>query len=87
MMATFFCLALVILLKASEKELVKRLIREAESRPLIADYASNEETLSKRIKELIEEREPLYLAAADIIIDTDEKSPYQIANEIMEKIK
>jgi shikimate kinase len=68
----------VVYLKASEDILYERL-KKSRNRPLM-------ETEDKRkvIQELIEEREPLYLAVADVTITTDGRSAQDVAKEIYE---
>ena len=64
---------LCIYLKASVETLLSRLEGEAEWRPLADD----------RFAERLEQRQPLYDAAAHITIETDGLSPEQIADEII----
>ena len=64
---------LCIYLKATVETLWARLDGNTESRPLADDLFA--ERLAKR--------EPLYEAAAHVIIDTDDLSPEQIADEII----
>jgi shikimate kinase len=69
----------VVYLKASVDILYERL-KKSRNRPLM-------ETDDKRkvIEELMEMREPLYLAVADIIITTDGRSAQDVAREIYEQ--
>lgn len=67
---------LVIYLKTSPDEIYNRIKNETH-RPLLAKKFSVE-----RITDIIKKREPNY-EKADVIIDTDNKSPYNIANEIL----
>lgn len=67
---------LVIYLKTSPDEIYHRIKNETH-RPLLAKKFSVE-----RITDIIKKREPNY-EKADVIIDTDNKSPYNIANEIL----
>ncbi len=67
---------LVIYLKTSPDEIYNRIKNETH-RPLLAKKFSVE-----RITDIIKRREPNY-EKADVIIDTDNKSPYNIANEIL----
>lgn len=69
----------VVLLKTSVPEMIRR-IRLNDRRPL-ASRRSDEE-----ITALYEKRKPLYEAAADIIVDTSEKSREEVAKEIMERM-
>lgn len=70
----------VIYLKASPEEIFDR-IKNQTHRPLLAKNFSIE-----RIKEIIKKREPNYLKA-DVTIDTDGKTPYDIVVEILGVIK
>ena len=40
-----------------------------------------------KIRTLLEERDPFYMAAADVVITVDDKSFEQILNEIEEHVK
>ncbi|MDE7326288.1 MAG: shikimate kinase [Lachnospiraceae bacterium] len=66
----------VIYLKASEEETVKRLSGDT-TRPILAG-----EDLRVKVHRLLEERMPLYKAAAHYTLETDGKSFYEIINEI-----
>lgn len=55
---------------------------EIKKRPLIP----NNVTISY-IKEMMEIREPYYTNAADLVIDTDNKTPEEIAGEIINSLK
>ena len=39
-----------------------------------------------RIQGMMKDREPYYLKHADVVVDTDGKSPYEIAGEILEAV-
>ena len=52
-----------------------------DTRPLL----QTEDPKSK-IRELLEDRKERYELAADIIIDTDDKEPWQIADEIIDAL-
>lgn len=69
-------LGCVVYLRATEDSLVKRLDSDTK-RPLLAGA-----DLSSRIHELRLQREDIYLSAADIVVDTDDKTFAQIYNEI-----
>ncbi len=68
----------VIYLKASVTEVLKRLAGDT-TRPLLAGSDFAEKT-----KVLLEQREPVYEEAADIVIDTTTKDVNGIIEEIME---
>ena len=67
---------LVVYLKASPEEIYRRIKNETH-RPLLARKFSVE-----RIADILKRRSPNY-EKADIIIDTDNKTPYNIAEEIL----
>ncbi|MCR5403417.1 MAG: shikimate dehydrogenase [Butyrivibrio sp.] len=70
----------VVYLKASPETVYDR-TRDDNSRPLLncADPLS-------RIKELLEERSVTYESAADIIVESDGRTPQDIVKEILEKL-
>jgi shikimate kinase len=68
----------IIYLKNSFEVSAKRL-KGRDDRPLF-DYKNLEKT-----KELFKKRQPLYKAAADIIIETDKKSASRVVDEIIKK--
>ena len=68
----------IFFLRASFETLLKR-VRADETRPLLKDTGRTAE----RLKELLEQRTPVYEHAADYIIDTDLKSVEEAAAEIV----
>lgn len=70
----------IVWLKVSPKEAYNRLLGD-NSRPLL----KNNFTLEK-LSEILKSRLSLYEDAGDIIIDTDEKTIQEIAEEIIEKL-
>jgi shikimate kinase len=70
----------IVCLNASAKTILHR-TRGCTDRPLL-----NVEDPLAKIKEMLAQRQPYY-EKADIIIDTENKSPMQIADEIMEEMK
>lgn len=70
----------VVYLRTSPETVYDRL-KGDETRPLL----KSEDPLA-RIKELQDERGKIYEEAADIIVDTDGKSPEEVANEIIAAI-
>ncbi|GJL77386.1 MAG: shikimate kinase [Nitrospinaceae bacterium] len=68
-----------VLLKADLNALLKR-IRNDSNRPPLKDGVSFEEEQ----KIILQEREPKYLAAADLICDTTHRKPTETALEIIE---
>lgn len=73
-------LGYVVYLRAEESSLVKRLKNDSK-RPLLAG-----DDMEKKIHELMQQRESIYLSVADMIVDTDEKTFAQIYNEIEDHI-
>ena len=72
--------AIVVLLTASPEVIFERVQNET-SRPILNDHMNVE-----YIRELNEKRKGSYLAAADIMIETDGKSIIEISKEIIEKV-
>ena len=70
----------IVCLMATPETILKRTVRSS-NRPLL-----QVEDPFARIKELLDFRRPFY-EKADIVIDTEGKTPLQIAEEIMEKVK
>jgi len=68
---------IVYLLKVSPEEAVKRARSTKGSRPLLADQAEDAEILMRA-------REEAYLNAADVVIETDERDPEELARQIIE---
>jgi shikimate kinase len=68
----------VIYLRSNIKDLVLRL-KDDKTRPLIQNV-----NLSQKINDLFNERDPLYLAVADYIIETKNKKINDIKKEILE---
>jgi shikimate kinase len=69
----------VVCLRASPEVILQR-TQGTDERPLL-----QVEDPLKRIKELLQAREPYY-QEADLMIDTDGKTPLQVAQEILEQI-
>lgn len=67
----------VILLRAAEALLVERLVGDSD-RPLLADSDDPAEALAV----LAEQRREAYLDAAEVIVDTDGRSPEEVAMAI-----
>ncbi len=74
----------VVYLYGSFEWIIERLVNHPNSkkkfkkRPLLKNIA--------RAKALYEEREPIYQSLADVVIDTQNKTPLEIAREIIEKM-
>lgn len=71
----------VILLEADPETIIKRTEND-ETRPLLKDRKQKED-----IRKIMEERKDSYYKAADIIIDTNNKSVLNIIDEIIKKIE
>ena len=69
-------------LRASFDTLLRR-VRADETRPLLRD--SN--NMARRLEELLNERTPVYEHVADYTVDTDGKSPDEVAQEIISLAK
>lgn len=70
----------VVYLKASPEETFERLKHDT-SRPLL-----NAPDRYEKIKEMIQQRKPIYEAAADITISVDGKNPEKICAEIRKEL-
>jgi shikimate kinase len=70
----------IVCLRAAPETILRR-TGSSEDRPLL----KVEDPLQK-IHDLLNSREPFY-AQADIMIDTEEKTPLQIAEEIIDRVK
>jgi len=71
---------IIVCLMASPETILRR-TSGANDRPLL-----NVENPLEKIRELLDFRKPYY-EKADIVIDTEGKTPLQIAEEIIEKVK
>ena len=65
----------VVFLRVGLSEAVKR-VGLGTSRPLLLG------NVRSRIKALLDERTPLYESVADLVVDTDQRSPQDVADEI-----
>ncbi len=73
----------IVFLRASLQTLAQRLKVDGE-RPLLQTSTEN---IRDRLARLLEERSPIYESAADYIVDVDEKTPQQVAEEILSLVK
>ncbi len=71
----------VFFLKVTPEETLARLENDT-TRPLLMG-----EDKEKKVRKLLAERMPKYMAAADYVIETDGKSFYEIINEVETAIK
>ena len=67
----------IFFLKASVETLLKRVLID-ETRPLLRVNSTDE-----RLKELLSERTPVYEHVADYVVVTDDKTPDEVAEEIV----
>jgi len=65
----------VVFLRVGLSEAVKR-VGLGSARPLLLG------NVRSRIKALLDERTPVYESAADLVVDTDQRSPEDVADEI-----
>ncbi len=70
----------VVYLHASVNEQVRRTAKD-KKRPLLQNANPR-----KVLKELMEKRDPLYRELADIIVDTDGRSPRTVVNELKRQL-
>lgn len=70
----------IVYLRASAATLVAR-VADGAARPLLAGDPQ------RVVPQLLEEREPHYLEAADLVIDTDDRTPEDVAALIAERLR
>lgn len=68
----------IFFLRASFQTLLER-VRADETRPLLKDANK----MSAKLEELLNERTPIYDHVADFTVDTDGKTPSEVAREIV----
>lgn len=71
---------IVVYLRAPVDVLVSRTRRD-KNRPLLQT-----DDRHSRFEELMSVREPIYLSTADIVVDTDDRTPQTVAREIAERV-
>ena len=69
----------IVFLRASLQTLNQRLVVDG-TRPLLQ---ASTESISDRLARLLKERSPIYEHVADYIVDVDNKTPLEIAKEIV----
>ena len=69
----------IVFLRASLQTLNQRLVLDG-TRPLLQ---ASTESISDRLSKLLNERTPIYEHVADYIVDVDNKTPLEIAKEIV----
>jgi shikimate kinase len=74
-------LGTIVLLTTDPEEIINRL-KSDNSRPLLQDKNRRE-----RIDEILEKRNPIYEAAADVEIDTTSISADEVARQIIKEVK
>lgn len=72
----------VVWLRAPAEALAAR-VGEGDGRPLLAGAGD----LSARLADLLREREPLYAAVADAVVDADDRPPEDVAAEIVAVVR
>lgn len=75
----------VVWLKALPETIYRRMLGDATTaarRPNLTDRGGVAE-----IVELLAQREPIYQQTADLTVDTEEKSPEQLADEILDRLQ
>lgn len=73
----------IIFLYAPIEHLIERIQHSSKKRPLLTEVATFEEDMRMTWKE----REPLYRAAADAIVDTVQKDSQSVAEEVLQLLK
>ena len=73
----------IVFLRASIETLAKRLKVDGE-RPLLQTSTEN---IRDRLANLLKERSPIYEHVADYIVDVDDKTPEEIAKEIVKTVE
>lgn len=71
----------IVLLTAKPETILERVAGD-DNRPILKGKKNE-----KDISELMEQRRPKYEAAADVVIETDDKSVQEICEEMMQKVK
>lgn len=75
--------SIIILLEASPENIHERVIKEGKSkRPII-----NKKNIKDEIRKILDFRQPFYEEAADITVDTSNKTVNAIIKEIIQKLK
>jgi len=69
----------IVYLRTSAEELIARLGR-GDGRPLLGDDPA------EAVPRMLSERAPAYETAADLVVDTDARSPDEVASEIAERL-
>jgi shikimate kinase len=73
--------SLIVYLQAKPSTILQRLQQSKEVRPLLAV-----EDPAKTVDDLMRSRRPLYEQASDIIIDTSNRTPEDVVNDIMAEL-
>ncbi len=73
---------IIIFLRASVDVMVRRLGNTSDRPPL-----TNARSLKAEVTQVLKERQSLYEAAADMIIDTDTLKPQQVTRQIIERLE
>ncbi len=70
----------IVYLRAKPQTLLSRLGEQAPQRPLLRNDPA------RTLPVLLAEREPAYRSAADLIVDTDDLSPGEVAAQIVQRL-
>ncbi len=84
LMENFNKKAFIVWLKAPVEIMMQRLLSDSKSKTMRPSLT--EQDLEEEIKRVYQERKPLYERYSHIAVDTYEKSPFQIAQEINEAL-
>ncbi|KON31374.1 hypothetical protein AC482_01025 [miscellaneous Crenarchaeota group-15 archaeon DG-45] len=74
--------SVIVLLTAPVEEILSRAARDGEARPLL-----NTKEREARARELLKRRQPLYLRAADYVVETSGLEPGEVAEAIVECLR
>ena len=72
----------LVLLTASATSILRR-VGDARTRPLLKDSPDRE----KQVLEMLEYRMPIYMNVADFVVDTSNRPPFQIVQEILRQFR
>jgi len=72
----------VFLLTATPETVIER-IQDDSNRPALKEG----KTFLEEVSEVLAERQPLYDAAADVVIETDLRTPLQVTEEILRHLQ
>jgi shikimate kinase len=79
-------LGTVVWLRAEPASLAAR-VGSGEGRPVLGGGALDADETAGRLADLAEQRRPFYEQVADLVVDTDELSPDEVAGQIVRELK